>query len=54
MGLSYDIIKAHGGKIKLESNEGVGKCVYYSIASCLNHGFERIKRLHGLGKLSVN
>jgi signal transduction histidine kinase len=30
LSLSYDIIKAHGGEIKVESKDG-RKCVYYSI-----------------------
>ena len=30
LSLSYDIIKAHGGEIKVETKEGEGADVYYS------------------------
>ena len=30
--LAYDIIKAHGGEIKVETKEGEGSGVHYSIA----------------------
>jgi signal transduction histidine kinase len=31
LSLSYDIIKAHGGEIKVEAKEGEGSTFYHSI-----------------------
>ncbi len=56
LSLSYDIVKAHGGEIKVETKEKeppmTGNGVYYSITCYLNHGpaagvqVNWIKRLH--------
>ena len=54
LSLSYDIIKAHGGEIKVETKEGEGSEFIISIACCLNHGFNRIKRLHRFEKWQSN
>lgn len=36
LSLSYDIVKAHGGEIKVETKEGEGKRVYNSVTDGLN------------------
>ncbi len=36
LSLSYDIVKAHGGEIKVESKEGEGTEFYNFITFCLN------------------
>jgi len=37
--MAYDIVKAHGGEIKVQTKEGGRERVYNSVASCLNVDF---------------
>ncbi|MBS1496295.1 MAG: hypothetical protein JSU03_10365 [Bacteroidetes bacterium] len=46
LSLSNDIVKAHGGEIKVESKENEGTKFIISIACCLNHRFYMIIGFH--------
>ena len=43
LSLSYDIIKAHGGEMKVETKEGEGSKFIIQLTYCLNHGLIRLK-----------
>ena len=47
---NYDIVKAHGGEIKVESKGECGNGVYYSKYLLSESLIIRIKRLHGIKK----